>query len=253
MLFQYASDLHIEFNSSSKDDDPLQYITPSADNLILAGDVCSCNEFERFKMFIERVCKLFKIVIFVAGNHEYYRYTSHSNFYTISEINEKIKSLGVPNFHFLDRTRVEFDNICIAGCTLWSNVNFSIPENIVKIKNISADTYNEMNKACVNFITETVKYCRKYDKKLVVVTHYPPLLQTEKFKAKYKYRELYYNNLYDLIYAGGIHTWIFGHTHLNINCILKDKDDREVNILCNQKGKNKYHTRYYSEKSIVEI
>ena len=234
MNFQFVSDIHVEYPFYV---DPLTYIDPCCDNIILAGDICSCNDFERFYNVIERICSLFKVVIFVPGNHEYYTYYTHKNSYDIEEINTLLESIKIPNFYLLNGGKIEFGDLCIVGCTLWSSISVDIPEYIVKIKGISKELYNYMNSRDIQFIRDSVKYCKLNKKRLIVVTHYPPILQSEKLKKNYKYRKLYYNELEYIIKEGGIDTWIFGHSHLNIERDIETDDGKITRLRCNQKGK----------------
>src|SRR6056300_571740 len=69
---QIASDLHIEYDNDGIVD-PLNYITPSADVLVLAGDIGSFYKYEQLHNFLSRISEYFKYVIYVPGNHEYYQ------------------------------------------------------------------------------------------------------------------------------------------------------------------------------------
>ena len=51
---QISSDLHIECVNDDNID-PLQYITPSADILILAGDIGSLYKIKQLKNFIKQL------------------------------------------------------------------------------------------------------------------------------------------------------------------------------------------------------
>jgi len=66
--FQIVSDLHIEYRNDEIPD-PLSLITPTADNLILAGDIGSLYKFNQLKGFLQNLCKYFKNVLYVPGNH----------------------------------------------------------------------------------------------------------------------------------------------------------------------------------------
>jgi predicted phosphodiesterase len=70
LRLQLVSDLHIEYNNDSVDVDPVEYITPSADVLVLAGDIGSLYKIEQLSNFVSRAAALFKHTIYVFGNHE---------------------------------------------------------------------------------------------------------------------------------------------------------------------------------------
>lgn len=60
--FQIVSDLHIEYKNTDVPD-PLSLITPSAEILILAGDIGSFYQYDQLKKFLSKLCPHFKIVI----------------------------------------------------------------------------------------------------------------------------------------------------------------------------------------------
>ena len=67
---QIVSDLHIEQYEDVPN--PLDFITPSADILILAGDIGSFYRIQQLIDFLKALCSYFKIVLYVPGNHEWY-------------------------------------------------------------------------------------------------------------------------------------------------------------------------------------
>src|SRR5574343_119308 len=71
MKFQYISDLHLEFGNKMN-------IIPVAEYLILAGDICQLNCKTKYKDFLNRISKKFKLIFIVSGNHEYYGQTIES-------------------------------------------------------------------------------------------------------------------------------------------------------------------------------
>ena len=62
---QIASDLHIEYKNDDIPD-PLDYITPNADILILAGDIGSLYKINQLEGFLIKICQYFKYVIYVS-------------------------------------------------------------------------------------------------------------------------------------------------------------------------------------------
>ena len=83
---QIASDLHIECIDND-DVDPLDFVTPEAPILILAGDIGSFYRQKQLKNFLTKLCTHFQIVLYIIGNHEYY-YTSeyqHISFYNLKQ------------------------------------------------------------------------------------------------------------------------------------------------------------------------
>ncbi len=70
--FYVFSDLHLEKKSFNTDLITEQEYNESTINIcILAGDIGNPQQ-ESFWTFIDQVCKIFDLVLFVAGNHEYF-------------------------------------------------------------------------------------------------------------------------------------------------------------------------------------
>ena len=162
--FQIVSDLHIEYNNNEVPD-PLSLITPSADNLILAGDIGSFYKYNQLKEFLTKLCVHFKIVIYVPGNHEYYTqkgFQPQNMSFLLQRTMKLEKSIG--NLHILNKQCAEIDNICIVGCTLWSNPTIKIPKYIVRIKEMNTQNYKQKFNEELTYITKIIKYCKKKKK-----------------------------------------------------------------------------------------
>lgn len=143
MKFAVCSDLHLEFGPISLEN------KDGADVLILSGDICIAGEVRerddfkirgmsdksnRYHNFFEECCSRFANVIYVLGNHEHY----HGDF---------SKSLGnlrthlgyLRNLHILEKEFVEIDGVCIAGASLWTDMNKEDPVTIQHIKGYMND------------------------------------------------------------------------------------------------------------------
>lgn len=72
MKFQIASDLHLEFykNININDFFDISKIEEPT-TLILAGDV-GYPTHKNYEIFLSECSKIFKHIILIAGNHEYY-------------------------------------------------------------------------------------------------------------------------------------------------------------------------------------
>jgi len=115
---QIASDLHIEFKNDDIPD-PLYYITPSADILILAGDIGSLYKIDQLKGFLEKLCPLFATVIYVPGNHEYYTVQNYEHL-SMNKLLNRLYDIekDIKNLYVLNQSSIVIDDICITGCTL---------------------------------------------------------------------------------------------------------------------------------------
>src|SRR5688572_28218638 len=104
MIVQILSDLHLEFGGLDIDFD-------GVDLVVFAGDV---NIGEKGLFWIKE--KIIKIpVLYVLGNHEYYRSTYPKL------LNKLLQSSLGTNVHVLENSSVEIDGIRFHGATLWTS------------------------------------------------------------------------------------------------------------------------------------
>ena len=247
---QIASDLHIECQNN-QDIDPLDYILPQAKILILAGDIGSLYKFNQLKNFLSRICNFFEHVLYIPGNHEYY-YIYDYEYITFEALVKRLESLSkiIPNLHILNRTSVLIGDICICGCTLWTNPKCSVPNFIVHINEMTTAKYTETHLKDLKFIQDMVDYATDKKYKLVVVTHHPPTYEVLKdCKKRKKFISLYATNLDFLLDKTKICSWICGHTHKNFNII----SNKGCHLVSNQKGKIKDCILDYKKNFIIEL
>lgn len=244
--FQVASDLHIEYKNN-KVPDPLSLITPSADILILCGDIGSFYKYEQLKTFLSLLCGYFKIVLYIPGNCEYYRvhgYKSNSIDNLIRHSYDLEKCIN--NLYILNRSSINIGNVCVVGCTLWSDLRINIP-HFVRIYGMDTHTYKKMYFEDLNYIKKMIRYCEAKQMKLLVVTHHVPTYLVIK-KPVDRYASLYASDLDDLLDKKFVHTWLCGHIHSNFDFITKGG----THLVGNQFGKpHDYITDYDKEKVIT--
>lgn len=231
MKIQYYSDLHMEFGKFTITD-------PSGDVLVLAGDI---DVGLGARPFIEKYCQMFKAVIYVAGNHEFY-----NQFYVQTLKRFRGLAYQIDNFYFLENDTVVIDGVQFAGCTLWTNLRARPPEERALIeyrmndyriiywdKNLTYGGYSkrkasmftiekstELHLASMDFLHNV-----NYDIPTVVVTHHAP---HEVFIDKARYGKDDLNHAYYTDCRGlfdRVPVWIAGHTHKSVevqidNCLL---------------------------------
>ena len=245
--YQIVSDLHIEYKN---DDhlDPLQFIQPNADVLILAGDIGSLYKFNQLKEFLSKICPHFKATLYVPGNHEYYTQDNYppQSFDALTDLLYSLEN-DIKTLYILQQSSIILDNICIIGCTLWSNSLINIPKYIVRIPDMSTYTYNKKHNSDLNFIKGMIDTCRVKNMKLVVITHHCPTAKVlHATSKKDKFRSLYVSDLDYLIHKNNVHTWICGHIHQNF-----DFDLQGTRVVGNQKGKPKDKITDFSKSFVV--
>ena len=247
---QIASDLHIECIDND-DVDPLDFVIPEAPILILAGDIGSFYRQKQLKNFLTKLCRHFQIVLYIIGNHEYY-YTPEHHHICFYNLKQRLFSIAktLPNLHILHRDSVLINNVCIAGCTLWTKPDIKIPKFIVRIPDLTTEKYISNYVADLEFITNISEYCETKNYKLIVVTHHPPTYKIlENSNKNKKYLSLYSNNLDQLLDKNKINTWICGHIHKNFDLITP----LGTRLVSNQKGKNKDKITDFSKNFVIDL
>jgi len=230
--FQIMSDLHIENLPDNLHVD--DFITPTAEILILAGDIGRVHKYIQLENFLQNLCPRFEFVLYVLGNHEYYRVDGipPKNMEEIFKDLQTIKA-KIPNLYILNCTSVIIDDVCVAGCTLWSKTDVDVPPYIVKIPEMNTVKYNALFENDRNYIEKMVKYCQQKNLKLLVVTHHAPSFSVGNRRWADKYKSLYCSDLNHLLDRKKVHTWICGHVHVNFDT----KTRNGTRLVSNQKGK----------------
>lgn len=208
------------------------------DLVVLAGDVnIGVKGIEWIKQEIQN-----KPVIYVLGNHEYYKGTYPKTL-------NKIKALAKDsNVHVLENDSVEINNVVFHGATLWTDFSlFGNPREYGVIcqskmndykkirrdptysKLRSIDTYRIHNES-LGWLNESLT--KNSGKTNVVVTHHAPSLKS--VPEKYKHDPItaaYASNLEYLIMKYQPELWIHGHIHTPINYNIG-----KTKVVCNPCG-----------------
>lgn len=225
MKVAYCSDLHLEFYNGVYPD-----LFTDAEVLILAGDICEARYIKKHIEFFKSLCNFYDHVIYVAGNHEFYR----------TELNKcyaALKQINIDNLHFLQNDTVEIEGITFAGCTLWSYISPSQEwfaargMNDYRLITHSLDGVNYRKLHPSDTVKEHVKSVEFLKQPAdVVITHHLPSFQSVAPR--------YLDNLYNCCYASNLSNllegkqfWIHGHTHDAYNYI-----ENGCNVLCNPMG-----------------
>ena len=248
---QIASDLHIEYKNNIVPN-PLDFITPSADILILAGDIGSFYKIDQLRHFLKDLCSYFVVVLYVPGNHEWYTIKDYKylSWKTLEKRMIKLES-EISNLTILNRSSVLIGDICFAGCTLWSNPEGQIPSFIVRIHDMKTKEYYSKHNEDLDYLKTMMIFCKKNNHKLVVVTHYPPTKQVldGACAKKRKFHSIYATNLDYLLDSDFVKIWICGHVHKNFDFV----STKGCRIVGNQKGKDKDNITNYMSNFIITV
>ena len=250
-IIKFASDLHIEYRNDNVPD-PLYYFTPSSKILILGGDIGSLYKIQQLKSFLQKTCLLFEKVYYVLGNHEFYKMPDiiPLSFNVLLERAYELENC-IDNLFILDKDRhIIIDDICIIGCTLWSEHLVPIPRYIVRISRIYDEFYRNNFLTDLNYIKNMIKKFKKNNKKLIVITHYCPSysLIPNRYK-KDNLVSLYTSDLNYLLDEELVKIWCSGHIHHNFNT----KSKNGTLLLSNQFGKPKDNIKDFSKDFIVKL
>ena len=248
--YQIVSDIHIP--EDNKYPNWRKYLEIAAPYLIITGDVGRVENFDTYSFFLKNICDQYKQVFLVAGNHEFYSDKEEYDF-----LNMKLIKLtdDIPNLSYLNNDYVDMPgNIRIYGCTLWSHIDKNttpknIPIKVGKNDYVNSDWINMKHFYEKYYLTQAISKAQKENKRLIVVTHYPPTKQGTVAEEHLKslYLNWYTNDMDNLLSKDQVYIWIYGHTHVN-NDYLNLFDTRIVsNQLC---GKNWTKNKVIGLKSL---
>jgi len=237
ITFQYMSDLHLDFQKDGGAS-CVKSIEPLSDIIVLAGDI---DGHKNIIKTLKHFASLWKHVIFVPGNHEYYG-SSIAHLKPIFE-----SSIREQNLHILMNNVVEIEGQRFVGTTLWfeKTVNailrhkqFSDFKYIEKAKE---DIFKEFDQA-KHFLSQNIQ-----EGDVVVTHHIPsPSLTADKYKL-HAGNCFYASDLDNIIMKTNPKVWVFGHTHE-----LIDKTLGDTRFVCNPLG-YEWEGFSFSHERIIRI
>ena len=156
----------------------------------------------------------------------------------------------VPNLYILNQSSVMIGDVCITGCTLWSNPQLPIPKFIVRIYGMNTEIYTKKFESDVRYINKMIEHCEENKLKLIVATHYCPTYDViNDNKMRDKYVSLYVSELDNLLCKDKVNTWICGHIHANFDIISK----QGTRVIGNQFGKPKDKINDYLKNCVIKV
>lgn len=251
MYFCLVSDIHLEnggeINVNSLID--IKKISNFGEHiyLILAGDICELKKMNILITFLKTITELniFRRIFYVFGNHEYYipQHNTVSSFDNLQRMFDKELAKNNLNITILNNDSVDIDNVRIFGGTMWSeppkesSYYEKLPILSEEYRNINRTwAVKEHYKFRYNLEQEIIR-SKNDNKLLLTVTHYAPTfnrtLKVEHYTSPFRF--MYCTDLDNYINKEYIHTWMFGHTHVNTDFVLNG-----TRLVTNQYGFDGY-------------
>lgn len=224
MNIKYLSDLHLEFENETISD--YFDIADGADVVVIAGDLSISTDVH---ILLETLSDaIYPIpLIYVTGNHDYYRSSKKI-------VNDRITKSAqkCENLHFLNRSCVVIDGVKFIGVTgwqMWPDYYQAKYYMINDFNHIKHHDYNVSNYAeyDYNFIVDALENTPA-SLKTVVITHILPSYkafnqQTSEFANKGpRTIKAYYNEFDNILIKYKPDVWICGHSHDSIQEIIED-------------------------------
>lgn len=184
-----------------------------------------------------------KKLVYVTGNHDYYRSSRKSIDAELEKLNNKIY-----NFIFLNHKVINIMGVNFVGCTGWQNYKgYNSYDFHINDFHMIADHEENIHKwgeEDYNFLQSSL--IKLHNKPVVVITHVPPCpfaldLTEESFKEEPLFIHAYSNNYDELIKAYNPILWVCGHAHDSFNNVL-----HKTRILRNSYG---YHGMQHRNNS----
>ena len=211
MKLTIKSDIHLEFM-----EDPLKSCHPGeGDILVLAGDVCTIADYDRFHEWFLEAARNYNRVLYVEGNHEKYGWSGDWREATMT-----LRRQLPDGITLLDNTSVLIDGVHFIGATMWTNFNNMNLQTMEEGRGRMND-YHQYNGWTPEDALEQHLISREWfgrcipmlRGRVVAITHHAP--SPRSVKGRYSDAVAHYStNLESFITEHpNITHWIHGHIH----------------------------------------
>lgn len=221
MKIAIGSDLHLEFPLSDRA--RALAFSQEVEVIVLAGDIANGMHSPTVAFDLAE-CYPSTHVVWVAGNHEHY----HRNIDDQTDLYRK-SCEEHERVHFLENNFVDIGSFRFIGCSLWSD--FSILEepqqamyiarrgisdfSLIKTRNgdqfTPQEASNRFRQSC-EYLEKTLADCSP--EKSVVVTHFPPGMDTRNMNFKIDPITAYFQaNVDHIVDKFQPAAWFYGHNH----------------------------------------
>jgi Icc-related predicted phosphoesterase len=255
------SDIHFEFHNNV-DWLPLLPDGNQFDVLVLAGDI---GHGPWLATGLRRLRSRFpsKPIVYVAGNHEYYRG---------NVTRSPVGDIGIGNFHYLEKCSVELSGYKFIGTTLWTGFDCLGSDLIERAMHLSKYSVADFMEIRIAELTETngvplritPEYMRDMylqsrawldaelagsdPEKAIVITHFPPSREFRHGQIREDVISAYFqSNCIDLIQKYQPALWLYGHNHWS-----DQQQCGKTRVISNQYGYPREGARYRPDL-IIEL
>lgn len=240
MLLREMSDAHLEIAP--------YYVPPMVGDedtvMMLSGDICTAHSLGgNVHQFFESL-RRFKAVVYIPGNHEYYRGHLEKDDLKISSW---LKEHGYDNVHYLNMGSVVIDDVAFIGATLWTDINHGDPLSRISVdaglndyRVIRTGAYRRIrtqDTICKHithkaFLFDELTRLRPEVRCTVVMSHHAPSeLSVHPKYAGSPLNAAYFSNMENEILENGPDLWVHGHMHDNFRYTLGNTE-----VVCNPRG-----------------
>jgi predicted phosphodiesterase len=237
MKIHIISDLHLEVSD-------LNLPVTDADLTIFAGDISPGTDGLEYAS--QHAIKSGKSVIYVCGNHEFYRYDINKVRASMAELATPPKDNVGPVIHYLENNQVVIDRTRILGCTLWTDFLLFGLDNHDECMRLGQRCLNDFhliqNGEFVFSVAESIKLHQAslawltkelntpFAGKTVVVTHHLPSFHSVVPRYAGDYLSACFASRLDHLF-GKADLWVHGHTHDSLDYTING-----TRVICNPRG-----------------
>lgn len=215
MRLHVISDLHVELAA-------FDLPTVDADVLVLAGDVG--QGLAGVQLAARWAAG--RPVLFVAGNHEYYRHA-------LPALTDRMRALTAgSHVHVLEGDELMLDGVRFLGCTLWSDFLAAGRDELERTMEVCGRLVNDyeviewsegerrlrpddtlaIHEASRRWLGE--RLAEPHEGPTVVITHHVPLLpELPESRPHRALAGAFASDLSDLMGADRVNLWVHGHLH----------------------------------------
>lgn len=243
---QLLSDLHLEFHPDLGQG-WLQQLDPSGvDVLVLAGDISLTREGMLCRA-LSWFCETYPEVVFVLGNHEFYKGDVQSTLAEITELNRQY-----PNLHWLENSTTTIKGQRFVGSTLWfpdgaDGMNFAFTKQLNDFRLIG-----DFNPWVYQRNLESQKYLEdNVQQGDIVVTHHIPDIRgvAPRWVSDVTRFGRFFLSQLPRSVVETPRLWLFGHTHDSIDTTAGD-----CSLLCNPYGYyGQSENPYFNPKLVLSL